>query len=67
MKVSALVFLAAAADAGLIWPKLWPRQLGGLGRSLKVAKVTKLTPEIKPNAVHIVQQLGPITLKGVRQ
>jgi len=60
MKVTALVLLAAAADAGLIWP----RQLGGLGRSLKVAKVTKLTPEIKPSAVHIVQQLGPITLKG---
>lgn len=60
MKVSALVLLAAAADAAWIWP----RQLRG--SSMKVAKVTKLTPEIKPNAVHVIQQLGPLTLKGVK-
>ena len=57
-----MVLLAAAADAAWIWP----RQLRGLGSSMRVAKVTKLTPEIKPNAVHVLQMLGPITLKGVK-
>jgi len=62
MKFSALVLLPVVAEAGLLWPRnlLWPRQMGGL----KVASSKKVAPEIKDNAVHIIQQLGPLTLKG---
>lgn len=61
MKVSALVLMSVAADAAVIWP----RQLfGGGGGSLRVASVKKVAPEIKQNAVHVIQQLGPLTLKG---
>ena len=60
MKVSSLILLPVVAEAAV----LWPRQLG-FGSSLRVASVKKLEPEVRPNAVHVIQRLGPITLKGV--
>jgi len=57
MKLSSLVLLLPAAEAAVIWPRQF-------GSSLKVANVKKLTPEVRKEATHVIQSLGPISLKG---
>jgi len=58
--------LPVVAEAAVLWPRQLLGGLGGLGGSLRVANTKKLTPEVRPNAQHIVQRLGPITLKARR-
>jgi len=57
MRISAVLLLPIMAEA----VSIFPRQLG---TQLKLVKTKKLTPEVRPNAIHVIQQAGPITLKG---
>jgi len=58
MRISTALLLPVVTEA----VSIWPRQLGG--SSLKLVRTKKLEPEVRPNAIHIIQQAGPITLKG---
>jgi len=57
MRFSNVLLLSAVAEAAT----LAPRQFG---TQLKLVKTKKLEPEIRPNAIRIVQQAGPLNLKG---
>jgi hypothetical protein len=57
--LGALLLPAMAAAAAIE-----PRQLGS---SLKLAGTVKLEPQVKQNAVRVLQKFGPISLSGVSQ
>jgi len=57
MKFSTVLLLSAVAEAATIIPRQF-------GQQLKLVKTKKLEPEVRPNAVRVVQQAGPLNLKG---
>jgi len=67
MKLSTLILLAATgAEAGVLHSRQFGGLFGNLFGGLKVASVEKLVAEVKrPDAIRVVQRLGPITLRGV--
>jgi hypothetical protein len=62
MKATSLFLLPAAVSAAV----LNTRQFGinSMGGA-KVEKITKLTPEIRPDAIRQITRFGPYKLKGV--
>jgi len=57
MRISTALLLPIVAEAASVFP----RQMGS---SLKLVRTKKLEPEVREKAIHVVQQAGPITLKG---
>jgi hypothetical protein len=59
MRISTALLLPIVAEAAPVFPRQF-------GSSLKLVRTKKLEPEVRDKAIHVIQQAGPITLKGVR-